>query len=241
MTETLSRNRAKEVAMDYTKMDVDFARLRSQNNQATHYKGVTLQDGDKIYSTASFPVQNRGTPQAPNDVGAKGVLVQDHTGKVSDMTVATERAKLTGQEKAQMALKQAKMLLTNLKGTGEQTVYITGADADQAKRVCAALLLLKGDLQINIESHVPGCEVRKAAWNQRQKTVERDFIKLYLPETDIPKSMLKGLQQETHEFISGTLSRRKEMEALRQSRKDHRSKQVEVDDEVTNSGVPIKR
>jgi len=29
LTETLSRNRAKEVAMDYTKMDVEFARLRS--------------------------------------------------------------------------------------------------------------------------------------------------------------------------------------------------------------------
>ncbi|STO23831.1 hypothetical protein [Fluoribacter gormanii] len=203
----------------------DAINLSAQNDLDTRYKGAKLHEGDQIYSIANFPKKVR----TGVDVGAQGVLVQDHVGKVTDMTTAQEKAKLTSEEKVQMALKQAKMFLTNLKGTGEETIYLAGDDPEQAKRVCAAVLLLKGSLNVKIESQVPGFDVPKAKWNERQATVDKEFIKTHLPDSAIPKSSLEGIQKETHKFIETTKARREQMSSLRQ-------KDV-VGDEFTHSGA----
>ena len=127
-----------------------------------------------------------------------GVLEQDFVGKVTDKTDPTER--LTEQEKALMALKQAEMLLSNY-DPSKGAIIIRGreTDAAQANRVCAALLVLKGDQTITITSYVIGCDVPKPGlfgnrWD------EKAFIKAHLPTKVISEGLLQGKKEEFTSF-----------------------------------------
>lgn len=118
------------------------------------YQRVLLTEDVVIRSTAVF-----STPGAAPGTERTGILIQDHTGKVTDKTPPA--AKLTSEESALMALKQAKMLLENYKpGSGD--IVITGEDTNQANKVFAALLYLKAKnplfANVKVKSFVPDCE-----------------------------------------------------------------------------------
>ncbi|WP_158618896.1 hypothetical protein, partial [Legionella qingyii] len=210
--------------------------IRTANPIETRYQGVKLQQGDKIESVANFPQKARGQNAAQDT--ATGKLVQDHTGKVTDVTDAAERDKMTEQEKSQMAIKQAKMLITNLKGTGEQTVFITGDDQHHADRVYAALLLMKNDLKFKIESHVPGCEgPRKRAGFELQSTVDDKFIKDKLRGYN--DKALEGFKTEAKDFIANTKKSREQMSLMRGGQAGSSTDALKVDEHLTASGKKI--
>ncbi|WP_158618914.1 hypothetical protein, partial [Legionella qingyii] len=210
--------------------------LSVANPIETRYQGVKLQQGDKIESVANFPAKPRG--RNPLQDSATGKLVQDHTGKVTDITDAAERDKMTEQEKSQMAIKQAKMLITNLKGTGEQTVFITGDDQHHADRVYAALLLMKNDLKFKIESHVPGCEgPRKRAGFELQSTVDDKFIKDKLRGYN--DKALEGFKTEAKDFIANTKKSREQMSLMRGGQAGSSTDALKVDEHLTASGKKI--
>ncbi len=201
----------------------------------TKYKGVKLEKGDVVQATATFP-QAAGAAK-------RGILVQDHTGKVIDMTKATEN--LSDAEKVRMALKQAEMYLANY-NPGKGPIIISGADAAQANRVLASLLLLRGSLAIEIQSWVTGCEVPKASWRQRQKTVETDFIKEHLIGNDplqklISPDILENRKKQLTPFLDATTERRKELQALKAqgsaSRAEIINRMVLEGDEVDKEGT----
>ena len=134
----------------------------------TSYKGHVLADGDVIRSVAVFRIEDKAgaANAAPTKQPVVGILKQDHTGNVFDVTTDV----LTDHEKMVMALKQAKMLLSNcdetkIRAIPNAALVITGngeEEAKQAYRVWAALLLLKKDNpsfpDIPIEAHITGCK-----------------------------------------------------------------------------------
>ncbi|QMT59295.1 hypothetical protein [Legionella sp. PC997] len=210
--------------------------ISAANPIETRYQGVKLQQGDKIESVANFPQKARGQNAA--QATATGKLVQDHTGKVTDITDAVERDKMTEQEKSQMAIKQAKMLITNMKGTGEQTIFITGDDEHHADRVYAALLLMKNDLKFKIESHVPGCEgPRKRAGLELQSTVDDKFIKDKLRGYN--EKALEGFKTEAKDFITNTRKSREQMSLMRDGQAGSSKDGLKVDEHLAASGKKI--
>ena len=180
----------------------------------TVYEGRLLTEGDCIRSTVAF---KRGVDEEP----AVGLLKQDHTGKVVDLT----QDNLTNDEKEVMALKQAKMLLTNcdvthmtnpaivIRGTGEE-------DKAQAGRVWAALLLLKKDNRdfdrIKIVSKIRGVGEQMIGPAQDAAPAVNDaFIRKHLsakliPGGEVAKDSLQNLGDFKHRALSLKLPEEKE-------------------------------
>lgn len=94
------------------------------HGSSTQYEAVRVNEGDEIHSTQKF-------------AGGEAHLVQDSHGNITDKSSGT----LTPQEKIKVAIKQAKMLLSNYKPE-KGAIYIHGGPLDQAQRVYAALLLI---------------------------------------------------------------------------------------------------
>jgi hypothetical protein len=186
------------------------------------YEGQVLKEGEVIESSKKFAVAPSATPRAaasPDNV--IGTLVQDHTGKVTDIT---KNANLL-QEKdlAMLALKQAQMMLTNYKpGDGDIIIEGSSNDKDQANRVYAALLYLKENDpnvgKVAIKSHVPGC-IKPTGWLTSQ--ANREFIKVHLKT--LSPQLLDMTKRETGLLIAGataihkaTLEKEKKIAGLRQ-------------------------
>ncbi len=215
--------------------------LNGVNPVDTSYRGKQLHEGDKIYSIANFPVET-ARPNGHNNQAAQAILTQDDKGKVTDVTQPTEREKLTEREKVILALKQARMYLTNLKDTKkEQTIIISGDDAEQAKKVYAALLLLKGDLKVKIDSYVVGFDVPKKGKLEFQSSFEEKSIKQYLPGNEISDALLQAEKKELSEFIKNTRERREQIESLKSGgaaeKLQAKDKVIEVDNVVSSIGV----
>ena len=131
------------------------------------YQKVQLDPGDVIRSSAVFAN------------GTTGILVQDHTGTVTDKTPPS--TKLAPQDQAVLALKQAKMLMDNYDPTKGDIVIRGGEkNAAQARRVYAAMLYLQREnpsfKDIKIKCHVPGCQLDDKFY-QSKASVKDDFIR----------------------------------------------------------------
>ncbi|MBA2649241.1 MAG: hypothetical protein H0U75_06510 [Legionella sp.] len=186
--------------------DPTAAALRSTSPLSVHWKGEKLVDGDVIHARAVFPpkMRDKGPGVAQDVESAVVVLVQDHTGSVIDKTAAEEAKKLTPEEKTLTALKQARMYLVNLKGIQAHTVHIENCTPEQANKLYAALLLLKGERKLSIVSHVVRCDAPIATRWQRQSSVEEEFIRSNL-EANVTSSTLESLKKETHAFIKNQM------------------------------------
>ena len=138
------------------------------------YKKVQLEEGDVIRAQAVF--SKVGEPLR------RGILEQDHLGKVTDRTDRTgQQNSFSPEEAALLALKQAKMLLDNYAVDAGDIVISGGAEnVEQAKKVYAALLYLKEGnpkfKDIKINSTVPGCKLPEAGYFTREATVRANFI-----------------------------------------------------------------
>ncbi len=179
----------------------------------TSYKGQTLMGGDSIRSTAVFRMEDKTLNGTQTKQPVMGILKQDHTGKVTDMTTDT----LTDPEKEHMALKQAKMLLSNCDTTGmkKPVIVIRGdhKDAEQAAKIWAALLLLKKDnhlfdhitIKAKITGHPeaigPKVISRKHPTDPNTQAIENDaFINKHLKTKELlneGRHEQLGLQQFT--------------------------------------------
>ncbi|MGQ3890238.1 hypothetical protein ACQUW5_14585, partial [Legionella sp. CNM-1927-20] len=202
------------------------------------YKGQKLEDGDKIYSIGNFPIKARQVPaqqpqQPPQTVteAAQGMLVQDHTGKVTDITKPDQRAKLTDGEKAEMALKQAKMyLISQVKNINSKNIIcISKGSPEEAKRLYAALLALKGDLDIEIRVYTPGFQKPKAGRLETQKTAEKKFIEATLG-AGLNEQTLKDEKKEVTSFIENTQRRRAQIAKLRKENQHLKADRLEVEE-----------
>lgn len=139
--------------------------------QETHYLGVKITEGEVIRSKGELPS------------GLRGVLEQDHTGKVVDKTAyAMDRTDPNAEEsmsndKSVIALKAAKMLLDNYK-SDSGPVVIRGRDPQMAAKMYAAVLFLTKDnplfKNLKIDSTVAGFEP------PGRFTSDRSFIKKQL-------------------------------------------------------------
>lgn len=164
--------------------------------QETHYLGVKITEGEVIRSKGELPS------------GLRGVLEQDHTGKVTDKTVyAMDRSDPNAEErmsndKSVIALKAAKMLLDNYK-SDSGPVVIRGRDPQMAAKMYAALLFLTKDSplfkSLKIDSTVVGFEP------PGRFTSDRSFIKKQLgvlagsPTAASIKKQVAELRQEAND------------------------------------------
>ncbi len=178
------------------------------------YQGEHLHEGDKIYSRAKFK------KEGPAGGDATGTLVQDHLGRVSDITPANEV--LTEAQKAEMALKQVQMLLLNYqKDAGD--IVIEGSDMEQANRVYAILLYMKKSdssplLQnMKIDCAVPGFEAPKAGVFHGEESVNDSFIKEHLPPSIITERTLSTARAQTETALRGLTSRQETIKSYKQT------------------------
>lgn len=124
--------------------------LNQENNSEnkTKYKGIHLSKGQYIESKATF------------DPNRTARIRQDYNNRVSDHTDYNKN-RLSSDEKSLVALKMAKMMMTNYYPKGGK-IIISGTDPDMGHKVFASLLLLKKNSPelkgVKIESRVPGCE-----------------------------------------------------------------------------------
>jgi hypothetical protein len=161
-------------------------------------KGKELKPGDVIEARMLFDKASTG---ASKDI--TGRLVQDHTGKVSDLTDQGDFRHLTDDQKALLAVKQAQMLLVQYPGKGE--IILRGSDPAQAARVYAAILYLK-------EAHPSLKDVKVVSYVTDMPTpgyMTSRYVKQHLPEAHISRGTLDAVKTQVGAVITG----RKEREA----------------------------
>ncbi len=182
--------------------------------QKVFFKGVRLEEGDVIRSTANFQTPAAGgAPASPK----KGILVQDHRGKVTDWTDPAQN--LSDSQKAEMAIKQAKMLLVNYR-PGCGAIIIKCADQAQGKRLYAAtLFFIKGNPELNkleiISNNVegPGGNFLTRGRNANA------FIEAHLPTELINRNTVNEQKKQVGLFVKGTSAYRKELNDKREKDK----------------------
>lgn len=229
--------------------DGDGISVGYQADQATVYQGVKLTQKDVIRSAQVF---KQGDSKGNNS--HVGLIKMDHTGKVTDMSVPN----LTNDEKNQVALKQAKMLLSNFHADRGPIVISAGKPdspykVDMANKVYAALLLFTHGMNlandIKIISQVQGCGGPKlaqdATWYMRAKPAETrdDFVAKHLGE-----HILDKINAETPNAINAQI---RELRDLRQNTtasyqnkirtirgRDGNDVKVDEDIELTDQGPP---
>lgn len=162
------------------------------------YQGERLEGGDRVRYVAVFEKEIPADPSIPGDTGRparRAILEHDHNGRVIDRTTD----QLTPEEKEQTAVMQARIKLANY-NPEEGALIITGGEqhTEQACRVCAALLLLRREMEsktgekIDVESELEGCKVPKyntflhpraigEEAKKLQRAAEDNFIKKWLP------------------------------------------------------------
>jgi len=191
------------------------------------FKGVRLEEGDVIRSTANF--QTVTAEGGPGPI-KKGILVQDHRGKVTDWTDPAQH--LSNSQKAEMAIKQAKMLLVNYR-PGCGAIIIKCADKEQGQRLYAAVLLLKkGNPELN-KLEVISNDVEGPGGNFLTRGRNANaFIEAHLPQELINRNTVNDQKKQVGLFVKGTSAYRKELNDKReQDKKFNGSPDEKIDHE----------
>lgn len=176
------------------------------------YEGVYLNRGDSIVSIATFPEvlpqpASAGQPPVLHQPAKEGRIEKDDMGRVTDRTLAT--ANLTPEQKSLMALKQARMMLDGYK-LEDGPIMIRGKDAEQANRVCAALLNINKNLQI--ESYVPKCEVPTKGWFNSTADIDQ-YIEDHLGK--LPSTLVQKESLSVGKFYNVAQAKRKELTKMK--------------------------
>ncbi|KTC65548.1 Uncharacterised protein (plasmid) [Legionella adelaidensis] len=165
--------------------------LRTDIANAPYFKGIKIPETQVIYSRCNFGEDKDKKPRI-------GKIVQNHRGVVSDRSTGN----LTDDEKSLVAIKAAKMLLSNYPGYGE--IFITAPLSShkdvvtQANKVYAAILLLQKDnpelANLKIVSLVKGCDGpgKNATPSQIDKFVNK-HLKSIFPKAAKESDTLKEL------------------------------------------------
>lgn len=142
--------------------------IKSEEQVPVSFANKTLGQNEVLRAYTDFST----TP----DVKKHGLLKQDHTGKVTDLSSAN----LESSEKSQVAFKQAHMLLMHWKPDGG-AITIRGRDSDMANKVYASLLLLKNSdpkfKSTTIVSFVSGCNGPKSGKRSQTKFINEHLGK----------------------------------------------------------------
>ncbi|RUQ91549.1 coiled-coil domain-containing protein [Legionella septentrionalis] len=181
----------------------DGINLQTDSNTKPSFKGEKLRDGDAIFSTRVF-----ATKAANDGIVADRIafLKQDNTGKVTDFS-----KNLNDKEKAQVALKQASMLLNSYEPK-DGAITIRGQDHEQAARVMAALLYLQKDIpafkNVQIKMAVAGADVPSEPgftnpYTQNKLNIK--YINKHLPDTLISKADKEGVAKEVQKLTEARL------------------------------------
>ncbi|KTD21246.1 Uncharacterised protein [Legionella londiniensis] len=176
--------------------------VQSETAGTVKFKSKELKENEAIRAYLDFGAEDGGNKKI-------GLLKQDHTGKVTDLSSDN----LATDEKARVAFKQAQMFLMQWKPGGGD-ITIRGPDKDMANKVYASLLLLKESdpkfKQVKIVSLVAGC-------NGPKKGGQAKFIKQHLGTTDdgpLNKDMRERAVQELRE--AGSAKFRDRLSEMRQ-------------------------
>ena len=165
-------------------------------------------------------------PDNPTSVDV-GLLVQDHTGKVTDYS-----GNLSKEQKTEIAFKQAQMMLANFR-EGHGDLIIRGKSAERANMVFAALLVFRDahpDIRhIPIKSWVPGCKGPDYVWHTRDSVAEKNFIKQHLLTSKVQGEGTE-ITEQLYALTKSRQKRFKDMYAiLKQPNKSHAQKEDEID------------
>ena len=174
------------------------------------YKGVRLEDDQVIRSTEKFDAIP-GVGGAPTQPERRGILEQDKTGRVTNVTPppASSAAKLSLDQQAVLAVRQAKMLLDHY-DPKKGPIHVYGGDKDYAQMVIAGLLLQKGHQAIEIRSHVLGCPAPEKAFFQSK--ADEGYI-----NGTLPSDLVKHVRESSaSKFVDATVKRREELEQMKQ-------------------------
>ena len=147
-----------------------------------------------------------GSPRIAAAVEHSGVLTVDHIGKVTDITPIADKKDFSPQQKSDLAKKQAELYMLS-PNSKHGDIIIRGNNAADAALVCAWLLALNGSKKVNIISYVPGFEVPKAGFFDRQKTVDDNFIKTTLGSQS--PAYIKCQRELVGRFVDATNAHRK--------------------------------
>jgi hypothetical protein len=156
------------------------------------YQGARVDDEEVIRSQKVFKDDTQ------DKVTGVALLVQDHTGRVTDKSYG----EFDSHQKSDIAFKQAQMFLLNYKKSGNQQkkeIYIRTQRLENSNKIYAALLLLKhNDPTLEglvIKPSSPRCEGPKYNWYTSSKVSEQNFIKKHLdPDFLVQKAKLASDQ-----------------------------------------------
>jgi len=203
-----------------------------ENDSAATFQSVKLREGDVVRSHITFERPPTTTGPTPPAVG---LLKQDHTGKVTNMS---DMAKLTKEEQGVVALKQAQMLMNNYRPESGN-IIIRGKNPEMANKVYAALLLLKESnpkfKNAEIKSFVPGCT------GPGVLTRNSSFIETHLG-TSASKDLREQISKDTGTFTSTRFARLKEINKLNKATPDGAKDYVlKEGDELDHKGTKTPR
>lgn len=201
------------------------------------YELKALKKGDCIHSTAKFPKQ--GSTEGETVVGK---LVQDHTGKVTNITTD----ELSDAQQCMIALRQAEMILNNFKPkVGRDDAIIISGRKDKAlegKRLIAALLVLKDNPRyatqlksVQIISNIPGCTLPKPTvgkltfltGKKSQETVNQEFINKFLPPELVNQDWQELIQKQVGKFQQVKTANNERVQEMKQAL--HNGREAEID------------
>jgi cell fate (sporulation/competence/biofilm development) regulator YlbF (YheA/YmcA/DUF963 family) len=141
------------------------------------YKGARLGNEDIVRSQKIF-----GDRVNKDKVAGVALLVQNHTGKVTDQSYGV----FTLQQKTEIALKIAQMFLLNYKAGNQNKneIYIRGQNLEMSNKVFATLMFFKQNdpslKDLIIKSSNPDGIGPQYKWHTRDKVVDHTFIQDHL-------------------------------------------------------------
>ncbi|KTC65547.1 Uncharacterised protein (plasmid) [Legionella adelaidensis] len=164
--------------------------LMTSVDNAPSFEAKRLTEGQTIASLQNFGVDEKKKERV-------GALLQDHKGRIFDHSTSN----LLPEEKNLVALKMAKMMLTNYPGYGDiiisAPVPSSKADIEQANKVYASLLYLKSQdpslKDIKIISLVKDCNGPKNSSPAAEKSYIEKYLKDSLPTASIEKTHVSEL------------------------------------------------
>jgi hypothetical protein len=179
------------------------------------YEGTRLNEGDVIQSSIKFSKTIRGASgQPPTPVEVTATLVQDHTGKVTNVT--PELASLSEEEQSLLAIKQAQMILNNYKA-GQGDIIVRGRDVKQANRVYAALIHLQEAhpslAKVEVKCFAPGFEGPKKGYFTSGK---KEFVDQHLKGLGV-RDQLDTVKKEIGLLAGGMAEMREQLAAKKKT------------------------
>jgi hypothetical protein len=199
-----------------------------QNHVLPSYQGVRLRGEQVIRSIERFAKGPQQT-QAPT-----GILEQDKSGRVSNVTKSDEFSKMSQQQKSILAMRQAKMLIDNY-DPEKGPVFVSGTDAAFAQMICGALLAQKGSLSMEIIATVQGVpSPQKGSWIKPQSSLDDAYIQQCGLDASIVQIVLNSPGPK--HYTEATQRKRKELESLREALFNKDEKRAEADSQELKVG-----